>query len=390
VKRASFHARALCERCRRPVGVCVCAHLPELAPRTKVLVVQHPREQRMAIGTAQMAARCLAGSKVVVGTHVETHPEVVKALHDPARRPVLLWPGPDAKDLATDPPTGPITLFVVDGTWSTASKLVKLNPAIAALPRYGINPTVPSQYRIRREPRAECLSTIEAISNALGLLEGDPAPYEAMLVPFRAMIDAQIAYEARGGSPRDRSRLARRLRPVWEPPEAIADPARVVVVAAESNAWPVDAKDRHPDELVHWVAIRGDDSARFEHVARPTHPLAPSVERHTELPADVLLAGTTRDELWAAFRGFLRDGDTLATWGTYAFARMHEAGVALFHPTVDLRRVMADWLRGSPSSMENCAHRLGLTPPRLGQGRGGRRLGLMYAMYRQVLGPRRV
>jgi len=389
VKRAIFEPRALCARCRRPVGVCVCGHLPELAPSAHVLIVQHPREERMAIGTAKMAARCLRGSTVVVGTRVDAHPKVVAALNDPDRRPVLLWPGPDAQDLAVSPPKGPITLFVVDGTWSTASKLVKLNPAIAALPRYGISPKTPSEYRIRREPRAECLSTIEAIANALGLLEGDPEPYRAMLVPFRAMVDAQLAFEVDGGTPRDRSRLARKLRPAWAPPRPLADPSRVVVVAAECNAWPVDAKDRHPDELVHWIAIRGDGSERYECIARPTHPLAPSSERHTELPGEVLLAGTSLDALWDGFRAFLREGDTIATWGAYATGLMRGAGVATEHPTADLRRAMADWLRASPGSMERCAEGLGLTPQVLGPGRGGRRLGLMHAMYRQVLGPRR-
>ena len=52
MKRAIFEPRALCARCRRPVGVCVCGHLPELAPSAHVLIVQHPREERMAIGTA--------------------------------------------------------------------------------------------------------------------------------------------------------------------------------------------------------------------------------------------------------------------------------------------------------------------------------------------------
>ena len=212
MKVASFEPRAVCERCRRPVGVCVCAHLPELAPSARVVILQHPRERRMPIGTAHMASRCLKGSAVVVGTHLEAHPTVVRALADPDRQPVLLWPGPGAKDLATSPPTGPITLFVVDGTWSTAKKLLKLNPSIARLARYAIAPKGPSEYRIRREPRAECLSTIEAISSALGVLEGDPEPYRAMMTPFRAMIDAQLVFLEKGGHPRDRSRLMRKAR----------------------------------------------------------------------------------------------------------------------------------------------------------------------------------
>lgn len=381
--------RAVCGRCRRPLRVCVCAHLPALAPQARVVIVQHPREHGVAIGTARMAARCLAGSALVVGTHVETHPAVAQALSDRERQAVLLWPGPEAKDLGRDPPTGPITLVVVDGTWSLAQKLIRLNPALAALPRYGLAPAAPSEYRIRREPRAECLSTIEAIAGALGVLERDPEGYQAMLRPFRAMVDAQLAHMAEGGHPRDRSRLKRKRRPPWAPPEALGDLSRVLVVAAETNAWPIDDKQRHPDEIVHWLAVRGDGSARFEAVVRPTHPLAPSAAAHTGLEPEAILTGQPRAALHAGFAAFVRPGDALATWGTYATSLGAAAGLAPGCPTIDLRRVAADWLKGSPGSIERFVERLGLAAPALGPGRAGRRLGLMLRVLEQVVKPRR-
>ena len=377
---AAFEPRTLCARCLRPTRVCVCSLLPTLTPQARVIILQHPRERGMPIGTAKMASRCLAGSSVIVGTHVETHPEVVAALADRTRSPVLLWPGPDAKDLAVDPPKGPITLFVVDGTWTLARKMIGFNPVIAALPRYAISPKTPSEYRIRREPRAECLSTIEAVSNALGLLENEPERYRAMMDPFRAMVDAQIAEKARGPRPRDKSRLVLKRRKVWAMPEALADLSRVVVVAVESNAWPIDAKSRFPDEIVHWLAVRGDESERFERIVRPTHALAPSATSHVELSADVLLGGEPQADVLAALRAFVRAGDSIATWGGYATRWLEASGLSTGTTTVDLRRVAAQALRRSPGSMERCAESLGLVPRRLGQGRGGRRLGLMVAM----------
>ena len=55
-------ARQVCEACRRPPGLCYCAHLPQLSPRTKVVILQHPRERGNAIGTAHMARLCLPGA----------------------------------------------------------------------------------------------------------------------------------------------------------------------------------------------------------------------------------------------------------------------------------------------------------------------------------------
>jgi DTW domain-containing protein YfiP len=348
-----------------------------------VLILQHPAERRVAIGTAAMASRCLRGSRVVVGTHVDADPAVRRALDDPARTPVLLWPGPASSDLATSPPAGPVTLLAVDGTWTTAKKLLRLNPAVAALPRFAIAPEAPSEYRIRREPRAECLSTIEALATALGVLEGDPDAYRAMLEPFRAMVDHQLARIAAGPQRRDRSRLLRRRPAPW-PPAPLRDPRRVVLVAIETNAWPLEAGDHGPEEIVHLAAVRADESASFEAVARATGPLAPSVTTHTELSAACLEAGVAREAFRVAFAAFLEPGDVLATWGTYAPVRLRDEALAPHHVHVPLRRVAADRLRRSPGSLEACAESLGVVARPLAPGRAGRRLGLMLDVLRAL------
>jgi len=66
------------------------------------------------------------------------------------------------------PPPGPVTLVVVDGTWSQARNVVRDNPVLQALPRYAFATPEPSSTGIRREPRAENVSTIEALMHVLG------------------------------------------------------------------------------------------------------------------------------------------------------------------------------------------------------------------------------
>lgn len=382
---AVLEPRALCGRCRRPSRVCVCALLPALSPKTPVLILQHPRERKVAIGTAAMASRCLQGSTLVVGTHLEAHPKVRKVLDDPTRRAVLLWPDPEGTDLSDSPPEGPATLIVVDGTWSTAKKLLKLNPSIAALPRHALTPAGPSEYRIRKEPRAECLSTIEAISTALGIIEGDPERYRAMLAPFRAMVDAQLAHIAEGPNHRDRSKLMLKRRKVWSAPEALQDASRVAIVAVECNAWPGEEKAERPDEIVQWLSVRGDGSGAHELMVKPSGPLAPRVERHTELDPAALLGGEPREALAATVRQALADVAAFVTWGTYATKRIREEGLLPDVPVFDLRRQVADARRRSPGSIDLYVESLGSSFVALGQGRGGRRLGQMLATYRDLL-----
>ena len=76
------------------------------------------------------------------------------------------------------------------------------------LPRYAFEPDRPSEYRIRREPRAEYVSTIEAVVQALAALEGDRERFAPLLAPFRAMVDAQLGYAARSSGGRRRLRAA--------------------------------------------------------------------------------------------------------------------------------------------------------------------------------------
>jgi len=176
--------RQVCGRCRRPTSVCYCAALPALDTATRIVILQHPRERAMPIGTAHMATLCLPRATLHVGIDWSAHTPLAAALADPTHPPILLYPGPGARDILLDPPPTPVTLVVVDGTWSQARSVVRDNPILRALPRYAFAPPEPSQYRIRREPSAECVSTIEALMHVLGVLERDPDRFRALLSPL--------------------------------------------------------------------------------------------------------------------------------------------------------------------------------------------------------------
>ncbi len=187
--------RAVCERCARPRVVCYCAHLPTLPTRTRVLLLQHPRERNMAIGTARMAHLALPNSVLRIGVDFAADAVVTGAIAGAAPS-YLLFPGPDARDVAELPRDQALNLFVLDGTWWQAGKLLKSNPLLQRLPRVAFTPARPSDYRIRRQPAPFCVSTIEALAEVLNRLEQDRGPFEALLQPFRAMIDRQQWYAA--------------------------------------------------------------------------------------------------------------------------------------------------------------------------------------------------
>ncbi len=381
--------REVCDGCRRPLTVCYCARLPRIETATRVVILQHPRERDVKIGTARMASLALPSAELHVGVRWGEHVALARAMADPARPPILLYPGPDAKDILLDPPSGPVTLIVVDGTWSQAKNVVRDNPVLRALPRYAFRAPQPSEYRIRREPTDEYVSTIEALMHVLGALEGDPARFRALLDPFRAMVDAQLACQARAPQPR-----TRKPRPATPPRRALpasvlATPEQLLCVVGEANAWPYTAGEDHArDELVHWVAHRVTTGETFAVIAAPEHALAPSAPFHIGLEPDRLRAGVPQAELLRGFASFTRPGDRLCAWGPYAPSLFAAAGgEVLPGAVIDLRAAAQRFTSRAIGSLEDYAASLGPPSPPLAPGRAGRRAALLAQVVRAWLEP---
>jgi len=335
---AAIAPRSVCLRCRRPERVCYCAALPRLDTVTRVVILQHPRERDVAIGTARMASLCLPQASLHVGVRWDESAALRHALGDPARPPVLLYPGPGARDILREPPAGPVTLIVVDGTWSQAKTVVRDNPVLAGLPRYAFTAPEPTQYRIRREPRSEYVSTIEALMHVLGALEGEPDRFRALLDPFRAMVDAQLDAQARSARPRVRHPRAKRSVGARLPAPITERLEDLVCVVGEANAWPFVAGEQSiGDELVHWVARRVATGETFDAVCAPEKPLSPSTTFHTELDEATLRGGAPRVDLVDAFHGFLRPSDVICSWGPYAPRLFDISGGTLPAERIDLR-----------------------------------------------------
>lgn len=187
-------SRIQCARCLRPETHCLCALIPQLDSRTRVLILQHPSEVNHALNTARLAVLGLNNAELVVG---EVFDDLPALLNRPGYRARLLFPADDAQPLAAYQSDGgegesrPLLLVVPDGTWRKARKLLHLNPLLAALPRVSLTPTATSRYRLRKAPGPDALSTVEAIVGALQTLEA-PETFEALLRPFEALIDGQI------------------------------------------------------------------------------------------------------------------------------------------------------------------------------------------------------
>ena len=406
--------RTLCASCRRPEVVCVCAHVHSLPTRTRVLLLQHPKERKVGVGTARIAHLSLPNSLLRVGLDFSGD-EVVRATLATPGTVCVLFPRPGALDVSELPRDQPLTLVVLDGTWSLARKLLRLNPALAALPHVAFRPRRPSAYRIRRQPAALCLSTIEALAEVLELIEPERGPFDRLLEPFHAMVERQERFVNEVGAyrhrraprtnrPPRRAVLAERLAGVW---------SRLVCVQGDSNAWPRRDPARQPPEIVHWVAHRPATGETFESVVAPRRSLAPATIAQVELSLERIQGGDSASGWRHAWQRFSRPDDVLVTWGSFYAELAAEEGLMLSAEALDLRHEALALLRdqalfpvaaaetamgatpawraegtGRLRTVDACAAILGIAPPELGvPGRAGRRLAALTGVLAALAGP---
>ncbi|HXT98474.1 MAG TPA: tRNA-uridine aminocarboxypropyltransferase [Polyangia bacterium] len=207
-RRAKPHLR--CEACRMHRSLCICALLPRIATRTRVLLVLHQLETQKPTNTGLVAARCLTNSAVVyrgrAPAGVEAEPLEAALAHDAAA--ALLFPHPSATPLESLPiGERPALLVVPDGTWPQAARARRRVGALARLPCVSLPETGATVDRLRAPPRPGRLATLEAVGVALGILEG-PAVAQALLRVYRIMTERTLwtngrlsAAEVTGGIP---------------------------------------------------------------------------------------------------------------------------------------------------------------------------------------------
>jgi len=312
-------ARETCYTCFRPRVVCICAFLQPVANRTRITIVQHPRERLHPLNTARIAEGSLESVRVLRGT-LGRLKEELGAGAIPADA-WLLYPGPNAVDLETLPADqAPREVVVLDGTWHQASTLLRDLPALASLPCARFTPAAPSEYRIRKEPRADYHSTIESIAHVLSVLEPDTAGIESLRESFRQLVARNVA-----ARPPSRTRRARqRDRRAHAFPDELSLPLDQVVLAYAEGAF-IRTPERRKQPLVAWLS-HPESGARLRILLRPRGQVGPRLLQALELNQDELeREGFELDGAEPALRAFLGER-ALVAWNASTLAMLAELG----------------------------------------------------------------
>jgi len=172
---------------------CVCALIPQLHTRTRLLVILPADEAKKPTNTGRLAALCTDNSQVLVrGRQDEPLDLGFLAEHN------ALVLCPDETATVIERIASPVTLVVPDGSWRQASKIPRREPMLRDLPRVKLPPLSSQLPVLRRETKDNGLATFVAIAHALGILE-DPA-IEQSLLAFYGVVAERIL-RARQGQP---------------------------------------------------------------------------------------------------------------------------------------------------------------------------------------------
>ena len=197
------NTRIKCYKCRRPSSTCICQYLSPFQTKTRFIILMHPKEyKREKIGTGQMTKLQLENSEIIVGLDFTNNKRVNEILTKENSCSFLLYPGQDSFNLSLRESSEVNSfmgnnphIFLLDGTWSCASKMLKLSKNLQKLKRVSFDNKIVSKFSIKQQPEAHCLSTIESVYTVLNLLkESDLEQCETkdFLIPFEKMIAYQI------------------------------------------------------------------------------------------------------------------------------------------------------------------------------------------------------
>ncbi|WP_165725344.1 tRNA-uridine aminocarboxypropyltransferase [Pseudoalteromonas sp. SA25] len=165
-------ARTLCNHCNFALNTCICSAITNINNKVKVIILQHPSEEKIAKNTAKLLNLCLTDCQIVKGENNDDF-SILKSL--PVSSTVLLYPNEHAVNLDDSAEQSNIKnithLIVVDGTWKKAYKILQLTTLLNQFKTVSFKQLPKNRYAIRKAPRADSLSTLEAVAHSLFLIE---------------------------------------------------------------------------------------------------------------------------------------------------------------------------------------------------------------------------
>lgn len=196
--------RDLCLKCFRPKKSCFCQYIKKFDPEMKIVLLMHPMElKRERVGTGRLCQLTLVNSEIVMGVNFTEDSRVNQLIQDENYFPVVLYPGEMAMNVSKGEFSKinlqgkKLLVFVIDGTWPCAKKIMRESKNLHPLPRISFDIKRHSEFAIKQQPGEFCLSTLEALHEFFNIWENQGnAVYfgrqNALMDVFRELVKFQI------------------------------------------------------------------------------------------------------------------------------------------------------------------------------------------------------
>jgi DTW domain-containing protein YfiP len=205
---ATYKREDFCFKCFRLQTNCLCHMIKAFETRTRFVLLMHPMEaKKEKMGTGRISIACLKNSEMITGIDFSEDEIVNSMINDPKNYCMVLYPGDHSLNISRDDvsPLLEVTekegkqliVFLIDGTWPCAKKMMKLSTNIHTLPRVSFTANHESIFAIKEQPAEFCLSTLESIHFFLSEserrgLECLKGVQDNMIDVFKEMIDFQM------------------------------------------------------------------------------------------------------------------------------------------------------------------------------------------------------
>lgn len=197
--------RHLCTTCLHPDFSCYCSTIETFDPKAQFVILIHPIEFQRRIATGRMAHLILKNSILIRGHDFSEDWKVNSILQDEKNHCVVLYPHQNSLNLSCQPCLKDIfpkdknlVVFVIDGTWATARQMMRQSENLQKIPKICFTPKARSNFRVRKQPDAHCLSTIEAIHEFIEVayssfdFDKSQRSHDFLLKAFDSMVEKQI------------------------------------------------------------------------------------------------------------------------------------------------------------------------------------------------------
>ena len=195
-----------CLQCLKTKKACICEWITPISTEVELIILQHPTEAKRPLGTAKILSLSLVNCRTFIGENFTDHTELNTLLADEKyQHQVLFLDGTSqAISSSSNQTKQKQRVILLDGTWKKAYKMWQLSTNLHSLPKVHLDTELSGNYRVRKAPKDNALSTAEAGYHVLSQLDSESAEtkeldkFGSILTAFDNMIEFHISQMPEG------------------------------------------------------------------------------------------------------------------------------------------------------------------------------------------------